>query len=608
MPATSQKQQRFMAMVEQYKKGKLKKAGPEIREAARSMSAQDAHDFAATPRKDLPEKAAKQVEVMDRAQELGFLVLDLYRRTGSMEKAAALVETLYGEAMTRLVKEAGDMPVYGTPEGGKAGQMPLQSPYLGNTHAAPVAAKPAVSPFSGVAGAASAAFAPSGKPAFSPFSGVAGAVSASAPHKPIETGGIRDFVGSMFSHATPPGDRQYQKELGAFRPLGEDQNGNKLGFLGGLRDYLGRANQVKMLPSASQVTGAAGHALEAGKSMLGGSSMGMPIPKKSADMQQPPAPGQPQTPGQPGALPPVNRYDIQNLPSYRRMKESLRLASQSKKSQGNKLHQEAASHASVAGMPQVPQVPQVPQAPAGPKMAADGVSSNVSAFQSNGNSFGALPPIKFGPGQTPGPSNWTANESAAYDAQKGRVAAAGAYMAKQQTRPTQPASMPSAAPKPTAPAMPMRDNPNSIVKPDSQPGGINFGRRDTASMPAAAPTPKPTAMPSAPSPAVKSLSAVPGGSKQSSTKSAAVQVAKALIRGMTPHSKWSAEQVFASLASKLPAAGLTQGIPKVQQAPASPQAPAVKPMASQTPTSSGGPSKQTAATVGTASQTSSSEK
>jgi hypothetical protein len=51
MPAVSEKQRRFMGMVLAYKRGKLKRPSPKIKEAAGGMSEQSVSDFASTGRK-----------------------------------------------------------------------------------------------------------------------------------------------------------------------------------------------------------------------------------------------------------------------------------------------------------------------------------------------------------------------------------------------------------------------------------------------------------------------------------------------------------------------------------------------------------------------------
>lgn len=56
MPAVSVAQQRFMGMVRAAQKGTLKKPSPSVARAAKSMSTEDAHDFAATKHKGLPAK------------------------------------------------------------------------------------------------------------------------------------------------------------------------------------------------------------------------------------------------------------------------------------------------------------------------------------------------------------------------------------------------------------------------------------------------------------------------------------------------------------------------------------------------------------------------
>jgi hypothetical protein len=60
MPARSQKQQRFMGMVEAAKEGKLKNPSPAIEKAAHSMTTKQVDDFASTPRKGLPLKIRKK--------------------------------------------------------------------------------------------------------------------------------------------------------------------------------------------------------------------------------------------------------------------------------------------------------------------------------------------------------------------------------------------------------------------------------------------------------------------------------------------------------------------------------------------------------------------
>lgn len=60
MPAKSKKQRRFMAMVEQTKKGKLKGASPNVKKAAKSMTIKQARDFAKTKEKGLPTKVRKR--------------------------------------------------------------------------------------------------------------------------------------------------------------------------------------------------------------------------------------------------------------------------------------------------------------------------------------------------------------------------------------------------------------------------------------------------------------------------------------------------------------------------------------------------------------------
>ena len=59
MPSESQSQQRLFGMVDAYKKGKLKKPSPKIKEVAEHISAKGAHDFAATKHTGLPDHVKK---------------------------------------------------------------------------------------------------------------------------------------------------------------------------------------------------------------------------------------------------------------------------------------------------------------------------------------------------------------------------------------------------------------------------------------------------------------------------------------------------------------------------------------------------------------------
>ena len=58
----SKAQQRFMGMVHAYKKGELPDASDEVKNAAKSMKADDAEDFASTKHKGLPEKVKPKKE------------------------------------------------------------------------------------------------------------------------------------------------------------------------------------------------------------------------------------------------------------------------------------------------------------------------------------------------------------------------------------------------------------------------------------------------------------------------------------------------------------------------------------------------------------------
>lgn len=64
MPATSKSQQRFMALVKLYLEGKIKNPSESVRRAAKSMSLEDANDFASTKHEGLPEKKTAQFMVV----------------------------------------------------------------------------------------------------------------------------------------------------------------------------------------------------------------------------------------------------------------------------------------------------------------------------------------------------------------------------------------------------------------------------------------------------------------------------------------------------------------------------------------------------------------
>jgi len=62
MPAKSKAQQRLMAMAEHATPEQLKKAGPEVRGVASSMSHKQLHDFASGSEKGKPEHVHKKHE------------------------------------------------------------------------------------------------------------------------------------------------------------------------------------------------------------------------------------------------------------------------------------------------------------------------------------------------------------------------------------------------------------------------------------------------------------------------------------------------------------------------------------------------------------------
>lgn len=62
MPAESKKQQKFMGMVDAYKKGKIKNPSPAIKKAAKSMTTNQVKDFASTSRKGLPVQVSQKTK------------------------------------------------------------------------------------------------------------------------------------------------------------------------------------------------------------------------------------------------------------------------------------------------------------------------------------------------------------------------------------------------------------------------------------------------------------------------------------------------------------------------------------------------------------------
>jgi len=61
MPAKSKAQQRFFGMVDAYKKGDLKNASKEVKDAAKGMTKKEVKKFASTKRKGLPEKVKESI-------------------------------------------------------------------------------------------------------------------------------------------------------------------------------------------------------------------------------------------------------------------------------------------------------------------------------------------------------------------------------------------------------------------------------------------------------------------------------------------------------------------------------------------------------------------
>lgn len=65
MPAKSKEQQRLFGMVHAYQKGELKNPSKEVKDIAKSISYDDAEDFAETKHKGLPNKVKKSAKVSE---------------------------------------------------------------------------------------------------------------------------------------------------------------------------------------------------------------------------------------------------------------------------------------------------------------------------------------------------------------------------------------------------------------------------------------------------------------------------------------------------------------------------------------------------------------
>ena len=75
IPAVSQSQSNFFKMVRATQEGKLKNPSKHLKQVAAGISAKDAHDFAATPSKGLPERTEKKAfehAFTKQAQAYGF--------------------------------------------------------------------------------------------------------------------------------------------------------------------------------------------------------------------------------------------------------------------------------------------------------------------------------------------------------------------------------------------------------------------------------------------------------------------------------------------------------------------------------------------------------
>ncbi len=61
MPARSQAQQKFFAIVKNYQQGKMKDASPAVKKVAKNMSKKDVDDMASTKHKGLPKKVRQEI-------------------------------------------------------------------------------------------------------------------------------------------------------------------------------------------------------------------------------------------------------------------------------------------------------------------------------------------------------------------------------------------------------------------------------------------------------------------------------------------------------------------------------------------------------------------
>lgn len=92
MPAKSKKQQRFFALVRACQDGRLKHPSEHLKEVASRISKEDAHDFAATKHKGLPEKAAEWLRMFKEGSLLS--EVDPSRRMNIDRRALKVLERL----------------------------------------------------------------------------------------------------------------------------------------------------------------------------------------------------------------------------------------------------------------------------------------------------------------------------------------------------------------------------------------------------------------------------------------------------------------------------------------------------------------------------------
>ena len=120
--AVSRAQQRFFGMVRAEQEGKMKGASPAVKKAAKSMTAQQAHDFAATKHAGLPEKKVETKEELSLVQKILEEILNEAPKgtiPGGISKArkykAFARQAKLAAAVNRVMKDDSDQEQKDTP-------------------------------------------------------------------------------------------------------------------------------------------------------------------------------------------------------------------------------------------------------------------------------------------------------------------------------------------------------------------------------------------------------------------------------------------------------------------------------------------------------------